>query len=453
MSKLSGTLHINSNLKNEAEAGDGYIGLSSNILSERLKSADHASFISAYYDIDFLKSLKYPKNSLTSLTMVFSRLAGSAIKSQTDELQGLKESLQKATGRNTSVSVMIASRNRTLHTKLYHFRRGKWARSLIGSANATYSGFYRNDEILIEIQGRDTVIEDYISYTIEKATSCYDEVPDDNEYDSFQSLLRDGYVYFKASRPVPYTVSCFDNAPLVAETLQKSVATAPLQFHEGLSVGLLNILKLAQIEVSGKTMTQDEDRQRVPLNRYAIETCFGYWVPVPYYKEVEERIRVGAQRKAKLLSEVGARLNRLSASDLAGQINEVYLADIDRRLEAQAARKLTPDQRKAVEDKILRRAASLKIKLSDERERDRLARSISSVPVPEVWEDPHSTREMMDSFCECLAWKLEQSAKLSKVVGKLKALFSLERGDSPEDIRERIDTYFNTKTMFRSKWT
>lgn len=384
--------------------------------------------------------------------MIFNRAAASALPGQLAELKTLKRRLQERHGRKTLIDIKVASKKRFLHTKLYHFRRGKWARTLIGSANATENGFCRNDELLVEIHGRDNTIEGYIDYTSDSASSCEDPAVGVDEYDSFQAMLRDGFVYFKSNRPVPYTLNCFENHPDVRDALERAVVSVPLPFHEDQSVGLLNILKLLGISSSEKAEV-DEEAQRAVLAPFSVETCFGFWVPYAFHQELDSKIDASASKKAARLFGHGQSLISKSDSQISADIQSRYFTVIDQRLAGVSAPRLNLQQKREVEARVLRRVLNLRSKLAEREECMRLARAVSGAPVPEMWEDPRSKREMMESFCEYVSWKLESTSRKRRIVRKLQEWFALSVGDEPHDVQRKIDSFFEAgKTIRRQAW-
>jgi hypothetical protein len=265
-------------------------------------------------------------------------------------------------------------------------------------------------------------------------------------------MLRDGSVYFKPSRSVPYTLNCFDNRPDLAETLQKAIAGNPLPFTEGQSVGMLNVLRLLDIAVDEPASSRQEAGQRVKIIPFAIETAFGYWVPFPYQSRLDKKLNAWAERKAAALLQHGHDLTSKRDDDILGAIRERYLKEIDSRLESIRARRLSSPHRRDIETRILGRVHTLQTKLSSKAECQRLARSLDGVPVPEIWEDPRSKNEMIDSFCEYVAWKLSSPTRVPGIVQTLRDWFELESRDEADRIREKIEDFFDSNSLSRSDW-
>ena len=362
--KLDNSLFVNKALKGEMPRARHLLALSNAMLIERMKAAEHVLIISAYYDIAFLHTLFEPKGTLLNknITMIFARPAPPALPEQVVELRKFQRALGARGKSKARVNVAVADGGRFLHTKLYQFRRGKWMRTLVGSANATSNGFDRNDEIFIEIQGRSAGIDQYIGRTLATACNCENVVVSTNEqYTSFQSLLRDGYIYFKPSRSVPYTLNCFDNDPERVAALQRAVAGNPLPFHEGQSVGMLNVLRLLKIK-DGDRATKQDVAQRVQIIPFSIETAFGYWVPSAYQRRLEERLDITAGKKTKALLACGRQLAVKNDDEVIEVARTKYVSVINDRLASVSARRLNDIEVREINDQILRRIKSLREK-------------------------------------------------------------------------------------------
>jgi hypothetical protein len=448
--KLGARLFISDGLKSESGADHRYAGLSADVLRERIAEAEHVFIISAYYDADFIRRLFVGRLPLKTLTIVVNRASASALPEQMAELTRLKHGLRKQLGRSAQIEIKLAAKHRFLHTKLYHFRRGKWARTLVGSANSSANGFTRNDELLIELHGRDSTIEEYIDWTSSKAEACDSHLANSNEQRTLEALLRDGYVYFKSTRTLPNTINCFEHQTTITDALQSSALADPLPFHDEQSIGMLNILKLLGIETASDLKTGKTGQ--VNMTACSIETCFGFWVPVALHGELERKIEKASAKRTEVLIGRGKKLSQITDDEIKAALNAAYFNEVDRRLKSVSSPVLTGAQKSAVERRILDRAASLRGRLTDRLECRRLARSLSSSPVPEMWEDRRSRDEMVESFCEYLSWRM-QRAPIPKLVRAMKDWFGLIAGDTTARVNERIETYFDGVAAIRqSHW-
>jgi NgoFVII restriction endonuclease len=453
--KLDDSLFVNRALKGDMPHAQYLFALSNAVLIDRIKAAEHVLIISAYYDIGFLQTLFEHKDTLanTNIAMVFARPAPSALPAQIEELRKFQSALRGRGKSKARINVAVAADGgRFLHTKLYQFRRGKWMRTLIGSANATSNGFDRNDEILLEVKGRSGGIDQYVERVVKMACNCESVIVSSNEqYTSFQSMLRDGYIYFKPSRSVPYTLNCFDNDPERVGALQRTISSNPLPFHEGQSVGMLNILRLLDIK-GGERAAKQDVAQRVKIIPFSVETAFGYWVPSAFQRRLEDRLDATAEKKMKALLACGQQLAARSDKNVLDVARTRYVSVINERLASVSARLLNDREARDVNDRVLRRVKSLRERLNNEEECMRLARSYDGTPVPEIWEDPQSKNEMIDSFCECVAWKLNAPTRLPQIVQRLRDGFDLKRGDEAHTIRRKIEGYFKTERYSRNDW-
>lgn len=71
------------------------------------------------------------------------------------------------------------------------------------------------------------------------------------------------------------------------EALQKAVVGEPLQYHEGQSIGMLNVLRSLDIPQPGEH--EQDATQRAKIVPFSIETAFGYWVPLSLSAKTSRR--------------------------------------------------------------------------------------------------------------------------------------------------------------------
>ena len=148
----------------------------------------------------------------------------------------------------------------------------------------------------------------------------------------------------------------------------------------------------------------------------------------------------------------GLKLQSIRDDDIPEIIKTRYFDEINKRLDSVSGSHLTVTHKEDVERRIRRRVEGVRKRLSSDKECGRLARSLVGTPVPEIWEDPHSKNEMIDSFCEYLTEKLDSPTRLPGIVRTLRDGFNLASGDESHEIRRKIDEYFKTGTYNREDW-
>ena len=356
--------------------------LSAKLLIDRIEQATEITIVSAYFDSKFVRSLFDRKRCLAgkTLTLIFGQSNSSA--EQRQRLTELRDELRRHGDKKTKLLVAVAGGSRFLHTKLYQFRRTKWCRTLVGSANATHNGFGLNDEVLVEVHGPHLGLDTYIRTLIENCTPCDELSPPSDSYRSFDDLLRDGYIYFKPTRAVSYTVDCFSGHPTVQEALLRSDGGEPLPFHDERSLGSLNVLRLMGIE-------EDEAKGGdVKKSPFVIETALGYWVPSAFEPLMEEQITKATASRVRVLLARGTALSRPDEGIIT-RVREDYLSAVERRLLSLNIR-LESSLKREVPDRVLKRVKRLQAMLASKAECLRWARTMEGTPMPEIWEDPQS---------------------------------------------------------------
>ena len=450
--KRDDSLFINHRIHKEMNGKKLLKPLSKNALIEKTTNANTILFISAYYDIDFLKGVFSATRHLSAkkITTVFARAAPPALQQQLEELNKFKNWLRGKCHPGTKIHVKLAKEGRFLHTKLYQFQGARSMQTLIGSANATSNGFEHNDEILIEIHGRNSGIDEYVRRTLDCASNCDDVTSKRQIYTSFQSLLRDGLIYFKSTRTLPYTLNCFEVGTTIYNALAEAVKGKSVPFHEPQSVGMLNILKLLGVVSDEKS--KQKTAKHVNLVQFSVETSFGYWVPTAFQDKLVANLDIASERKANQFLAYGRKLETINDTSALKLVREKYFTGTNALLKSVSHPPLTTKKKGELEKQIIKRVDSLRGRLNDPDECKRLARLLKGTPVPEIWEDPRSKDEMIESFCEYVSWKIEQRRK-SLVVKTITKWFDLETDDEPDGVRHRIEKFFKTgKTKSSADW-
>jgi NgoFVII restriction endonuclease len=288
-------------------------------------------FISAYYGVCFADQLfricKHAKMA-RDITLIFASAANSNRHTQIDDLNRLSGLLRTSGHAKRRINIMIATKITFLHSKVFAFTSpGGHKRYMLGSANFSSAAFSTNDEVLVLERGRHAGLESYITYVVDHSSSI-DEVGSisNQPIKDWRSFFREGFLYFKPSRQVPYTVNCFvghDFAGTV-KSLEEATAGTALRFHDQGSMGSLNLALLMEERTVGTGGT----KKRVSMSAFAIETAFGLWVPSAYVDQVEDRIESASTVRRQELMDQGCRLGAISEGIVAKRI-QLYFQDID----------------------------------------------------------------------------------------------------------------------------
>jgi hypothetical protein len=414
-------------------------------LVDNTKWSKSVIFISAYYGVSFADQLfRICKNAKMTreITLIFASAASGNLQTQVDELIRLRALLGKSGHAKKRIDIRITTNIAFLHSKIFAFTGPSGhKRYLLGSANFSSSAFSTNDEVLVLERGRHSGLESYIAHVTNNSIPI-DDIDKIATHDikDWRSFFREGFLYFKPARQVPYTVNCFVGHEFAetAKLLEKATVGAALQFHDQGSMGSLNLALLMQDRTVGTGGAQ----KRISTSAFSIETAFGLWVPSAYVVLVEDRIESSSKLRRQELMDQGRRLSAVSDDSIRGQIR-LYLDAVDSLLPKGAT--LSKDKKTTIEKRIRRNQTRLIQALTDSHSLNRLSRPLTGVPVPDFWEDEQSGNELFETFAEYVAYKLSMlsdAKRKSSMISHLAARFGLDSDDDAPAVREKMESFF-----------
>ena len=119
--------------------------------------------------------------------------------------------------------------------------------------------------------------------------------------DSLAAFFRTGNLYYQPYANLRVTVNPFkpllDRLP-PAEKAKLSPFTSPYAEAEG-GIGAFNV-RLVYQDTVGRTVDVVSKKQ-ARIRPYAVETCYGYWVPEPFMDKVDEIIESASAANAQFL--------------------------------------------------------------------------------------------------------------------------------------------------------
>jgi hypothetical protein len=420
-------------------------------VERNIKAADEIVVVSGFYGEEFIRAiLRDTKFSGRGrrLTFVFASLPDVARDKQVDDLRALKEhivSTHRCALKNVDIRLMINTR--FLHAKVLRFRKkNRLPVYIVGSANFSEAAFAQNDEAMVVINGRHPGLNRYIQHVVDTSRSI-DELPHDVPASNWRDFFRNGFLYFRPSRTIAYTIDPFADKEFkqYAARLREQVLN-PLPFSDRNVLGL-NLAKLLDLEPPENT------KLGFRLTAYAIETDYGYWVPKEYVDLIEGILEEARAPRRRALEKRGAELRQAGDSYVNAQI-KIYLDEVERRI-ATGGKPLTlaGKQKEAIKEKIVRRVGHLKTLFTHPKALERLAQTLVGAPVPEFWEDEASVRRFFDGFCYDIVAKLNAPGSTPKIVTHLANQFHIGEGDDIETCQAKIEDFFSRgKSWPRNNW-
>ena len=223
-------------------------------------------------------------------------LGGRRLEEQLAELCELEDRLDN---QNHSATVRLAFSPGIFHTKLYLFESESDTVAWVGSANATRAALNgHNEEVLVRLDPAPPSVLEYASAVWDTSSDLDDCRPD---VDSLAAFFRTGNLYYQPYANLRVTVNPFkpllDRLP-PAETAKLSPFTSPYAVAEG-GIGAFNV-RLVYQDTGGSTVDVVSKKQ-AKIRPYAVETCYGYWVPEPFLDKVDEIIESAAAANAQFL--------------------------------------------------------------------------------------------------------------------------------------------------------
>ena len=370
-----------------------------NLLAEMAEHADSVTILSAYYVRDVLETIAGACRG--DVRIVLNGLGGKRLDTQAKELKSLQATFRE---RSRSAEIRLAFAEGLFHTKLYVFGRGSDAVAWVGSANATKAGLNgRNEEVLVRLAPAPRSVLAYAESAWSRALpveGCWQAV------NSLISFFRTGMLYYKPYATLQMTMNPFRRLMESLPAAEKRKITA---FHseyadDEAGIGAFN-LNLVFVERAPEDESRERavQRHRVELRRYAVETCYGYWVAEPFIEDVDLMLGEASAEKRRRLKSIrkwmkkdrGAIVQAYASylKDVRGMLNDEGVEWRDH-----AAQELFEDT-SAVEGRVDSLLAALV--------KPRLARhcqAFAPSEVPEIWEDNAACASFADSFFESLAY-------------------------------------------------
>ena len=373
-------------------------------VEKNFRAADDIVVISGFYGEEFIRAVlrntKFPGKG-RRLTFVFAGLPDVVRDEQVKDLRALRDhivSAHRLPAKN--VDIRLAINTRFLHAKVLRFRaKSRLPVYVIGSANFSEAAFAQNDEAMVAVKGRHPGLNDYIRHVVGTSQSI-NEMPHDLPACNWRDFFRNGFLYFRPSRAIAYTIDPFADEEFrqIAARLREQVLNA-LPFSDRNVLGL-NLADLLGLEPPENT------KLGFRLPTYAIETDYGYWVPKEYVDFIEGKLEDALAPRRRALQKRGEELQQAGDTYVNAQI-KIYLDEVERRIATgDRPLALTRQQKETVRERIIRRVGHLKTLLTHPKALERLAQTLVGAPVPEFWEDEASVSRFFEGFCYDIVAKL-----------------------------------------------
>ena len=417
-----------------------------------MKEKEIVKIVSCYYGIESLnKMLRALRGNSRQTDIVISAVGLSKenwiaqINMLLDEKNGL------CLGNHQNVH--LYTKFSLLHSKIYFSKSSRFkesargAKCLVGSANLSSNAFNCNEEILAEILDDETknLIEKYID-AILNDTDCLYSLRDlinkkRKEGDNFDlsreigcpqdtktivKFISSGYLFFQSRRNFSLGFSDNDFRKETKDKIVENATNGQNFVKNSKSLDVSAILGLSAEEDYESQEQEKNESKRISIRSNSVETCFGYWVPEERYKLVTDLIFSKDEDKT-------AREKKYNQIYEVLQSNEKGLTGVaeENLKTAFAQAGLAEDRFSYYRDKVLKHIKSKRIYYKNNRELY-IKNCFCITPMPNIFEDPVSTTEFIDSLWSDICGRcnyngVEKKQDMEVLCRKLFSLFVDEK--------------------------
>lgn len=350
---------------------------------------------SAYYDLAWIRELvaKVGRSKFKSIKLIYNGLGGRRLDEQRAGLRSLIAEF------GSCLEVRLVFVPGIFHTKLFMSSNV----ALIGSANATNAAFSVNEEILFAVDRCDA--SEYFNSVWKDAVDINDREQLDTRgaARSLVGFFRSGSIYFKPQAQIGYKYNPYAEwfRKLTLADRQRLVGGFQSEYAEPeQGVGAFSLRLAAGL--SDGTEGDVQQRGRLSIKPYAVETTLGYWVPDFYVDEVDRRVSELGKAHRNLLRQRGEQLMALGDDGVLAKFTR-YRNETDAFI---LERGLTPPDDRSMQDTLQQRQPILKFydgvlrRLNSDAFLDRICNPLMRSGMPEIWDDEVAADEFIGSFFE-----------------------------------------------------
>ncbi|XCN74314.1 MAG: phospholipase D family protein [Candidatus Electrothrix aestuarii] len=406
------------------------------------KKSIKIKILTAYYSASFIKSffkdISKEKRKTCGITLVVNGFSGKRLKEQVKELTRIKKDFNLWGFKKSSI--YINYENTLFHTKLYQFVKTTGNIWFLGSANASEIAFSGNEELLVKIGAKRADLERYVDSVISNSIEISKFKPP--KINNLINFLKSGTIYFKPNTQIQFTFNELNMPDDVIEELGNLDKTErPRDTNPGVLWGAYNVKRALGMQNS------KQKRKIVSTSRFAIETCFGYWVPSTYSKDLDAQIKASGANKRNEIESARDKLEEVGVYEMIEKF-DLYLQDVVKILNENDV-EWRPAQN--LSDKFKTFVQNLQKRLETPKQIERASDPFISSYLPEIWNDPISKEDFFDSFFDYIEYKIKQSSP-PLIVRSLKKNFSLDPSNTSKEIRNKMEKQLKKDGWSEDQW-
>ncbi len=414
--------------------------------------------ISAYIDFKSIEKLidfssKYADERTRPLLRIYIDKSSSRFfsdKKTREQFSKLQARIQRRFSRESGI--FLVQFGKLFHSKVYLIETNKKGKILLGSLNLTQKGISENEEILLAdeyaVGGRSVAskLSKYIKEYSEQLECRSQRVSKELKVrhpSCIRQFLLNGSIYYEIKEQSPFRIKLH----LPEEVIKQRAEIDPMLEASITDTITVDVL-ISQPRGEFTTNLPEMESTKSYWKKYCIETCYGYWSPEFWRDELASALNKRIEQRRPYYDtviEVIKKRPDIIKSSFIG-----LCARIQAHLRTQGVDSWKYGEPNRAEEAWDRWRENLITKINNQEFYHRLISGISSVPAPDVWNDPISSREFEDSFFESLLyhWSKETFKKSSNVIAKAIArnmnLSDDEKNDmDTAQLKERLDGWLS----------
>ena len=415
--------------------------------------------VSAFTDIDFIKKAK--RRFIRSLDKrsygrfaVYLDASASRYYSSDDvkkKLDDLAKSIKSQF--NEKSGIYLVNCSALFHSKVIISESASENKITLGSINFTNRAFEQNEEIALSFcwkskdekeKRRNEValknnLEKYISsLKAEKIPIKKKQI----EMPSVRSQLLKGSLYYelKEQNSFRFSLNLPDSYLKYRNKRRDNDDTFPLAIKTSNAITLEYLLETLKI----KLPFFEENSLRKKWKSYAIETCFGFWVPLGYRQCVDNDIKKVMTEKLRKMKDLFDKVSEQKNEILNVFVEKLNIIKADWKFFIERSGKYDETWRLQRNDdvrglgkewleSVLTRINPEEKKYEDFR--IRLCKGVDETKVPDVWsDDPASAEDFEKSLCDSIKYYLSTKNKQMK---KICSAVNIVLGNDMTDLSDK----------------
>ena len=328
--------------------------------------------------------------------------------------------------------IFLVRVGKLFHSKCFIIESNNYRKFIIGSLNLTKKGLNENEELILLgttdiakktkiLQLTNWIIDDYLQ-SLEKRSIKVSQNTETRISPLFlRHILLQGNIYYELKENDPFRFKL--RLPKELTDVQAQEIHPLLDGSIKDSISIIALITRRQVQGGLGKKLPEKLGSKLSWKKYCIETCYGFWSPSFFINKISEVI----EERKKLRKPYYQKVKTIIVEERNNIFEKfkVFIEDLNNYI----CKNYSDIEWEYYQDKKIHKAwdkwyRNLEKKLNNTEYYDRLVSGITSASVPDVWNDPLSSREFEESFLESIIyyWSKEYSKetknKIAQVISK-----------------------------------